>query len=107
MAFKFVGCNFIGNGIGIKAHSGTEIHVDTTTFSRNGSAVVIYDSKDELLKELFKPGVPRDVIESAAEALRQAQETEYPSILERYEIGKWLKAGADLSTIVANIMSLF
>lgn len=107
MTFKFKGCTFEDNSTGILAHSDAQVSVDSTKFTGNDRAVFIYNSKDEILEEFFRSGVPLPALEGAANEMRTAHETEYPSILEKYDLSKWIKAGADLSTIGANIMSFF
>lgn len=105
--FYIEGCNFTNNGVGIQAPEGAELSIKGTNFERNGQAIFIYESKGSFIEQNFNPGVPQENLEQAAHQLKTSAPSEYPSILEKFGINKWLKPAVDISTIAANIATLF
>ncbi|EPM8571631.1 hypothetical protein ACTR53_003558 [Escherichia coli] len=103
----FEGCTFINNTIGVRAPECTELVFKETTFSGNGEAISIYESQKSFLEENFIPGAPLENIHQAAHQLQTVEASEYPSILDKYEISKWLKPATDITTVAVNIVSLF
>ncbi|HGP0312962.1 TPA: hypothetical protein ACLE2D_003738 [Citrobacter freundii] len=105
--FTFEGCNFNGNEVGIQAPESAEMSFKKTSFERNGEAILIYENKGSFIEQNFNPGVPLENLEQAAHQLKTSDPSEYPSILEKFGINKWLKPAVDISTIAANIATLF
>ncbi|MDN4386575.1 hypothetical protein OA824_18195 [Citrobacter portucalensis] len=105
--FTFDSCSFINNEVGIRATDSTEMDFKNTRFEDNGIAIFIYESKDSFLEQNFTRSIPPETLELAAHQLKTADASEYPFILDKFGISKWLKPAADLTTIATNIASLF
>ncbi|WP_029570145.1 hypothetical protein [Pantoea ananatis] len=107
MAVNFSGCTFENLGVGVLAPDGTEVNVESSTLSNMKHGVVLYQSQDDLLEKLFLNGVPVESVKAAADELKKSAKDDQVSILEKYELSKWIKVGSDISTIINNLTKLF